>query len=681
METENEDIFEALKLFFEGSNEDDADNISIDECRSSMESSTGCYNIKSEQESQADFTCFDNLIGNFGAMPMANEMKSDQAPTFSTYIGKSGLVPFTNDANFEIGFQNESTSYNCTVGDFRAEEGNHDSCKKRQRMSDSHSEMSALALATQQCLDSLHLDSNSKEYKQQKRAIRNRLSAKLSRERKTSQIEDLQAVVIEKDREIMMLESEVRYLKIQLDAAGIFYISKVNINIDIKDDGSNHSCLYESLTTPEDSDDTESLSVSNLSEIGTESSESHSMGKRLYSLLSIVFMVSLTMFGGPSHGNDISSTMLSIPRTYVQPFDTQQFGFEHLKPHGRILHTETNEEDSFPVVVTSASQESSSLSLVKSFRNEIKVFSDRANKMIYTSSDHDMKNSQSASRSIVGPSQALWKYQDRALQLYPLLKRIDRLEDSFLYTIDDSKDFLRKNLRRRSGKVNPSSIFDKDKDKDKGRSPSGNLKANQDGISSASTNDKALVPAFPHYDGVDDSTTQMPVHIAGVSHVLMSQGKALLNPSLVFRQLEDTDHSRSHSHSPFAEKVDLKSSGGKMSTPVISVIDTTNIIHNLKSQSTSIQPVAIEPSDMGQSNLLMMLLPASSVRWGKSWSDSTERNVDWMLKTLNSTEQENDAFVNRKDSNHHDERTETVWLEIGCTVFRAQLVKNVTLSS
>ena len=88
-------------------------------------------------------------------------------------------------------------------------------------------------------------------------------------------------------------------------------------------------------------------------------------------------------------------------------------------------------------------------------------------------------------------------------------------------------------------------------------------------------------------------------------------------------------------------------------------------------------------SPSGDSNMLVMLLPASSVRWGKNWGDSSEGTMEAMLKGLNFTDTDStySSYNDNGNSNSNTENEEGMWVEIGCSVFRAHLVRNVTLSS
>ena len=112
-----------------------------------------------------------------------------------------------------------------------------------------------------------------------------------------------------------------------------------------------------------------------------------------------------------------------------------------------------------------------------------------------------------------------------------------------------------------------------------------------------------------------------------------------------------------------------------------------------------------------------MLLPASSIRWGKVWSDSSAGTMDNVLNGFNfsnSTARHHQHYPRRASSSssssssslsrneqHEDGDDDVVdgdiddvvddemeggggglddmWIEIGCSIFKAQLVRNVTL--
>jgi len=125
----------------------------------------------------------------------------------------------------------------------------------------------------------------------------------------------------------------------------------------------------------------------------------------------------------------------------------------------------------------------------------------------------------------------------------------------------------------------------------------------------------------------------------------------------------------------------VKTSSSSAKPAVVSVFDA------FKGRSSSVLPPIAMPgiaSDDEHSNVLVMLLPASAVRWGKSWEDSREHDMDWMFKSLNYTASSSSSAENFEDNatgSRTGAGTGDMWLEIGCSVFRAHLVKNVTFSA
>jgi hypothetical protein len=78
----------------------------------------------------------------------------------------------------------------------------------------------------------------------------------------------------------------------------------------------------------------------------------------------------------------------------------------------------------------------------------------------------------------------------------------------------------------------------------------------------------------------------------------------------------------------------------------------------------------------------MMLLPASMVQWGTAWDSSKSGNNDAFKNFMQDVKPDNHT----SSSDHAGEEDEdansaiaSLWVEIGCSVFKAQLVRNVTL--
>jgi hypothetical protein len=87
------------------------------------------------------------------------------------------------------------------------------------------------------------------------------------------------------------------------------------------------------------------------------------------------------------------------------------------------------------------------------------------------------------------------------------------------------------------------------------------------------------------------------------------------------------------------------------------------------------------PVESPDSNVLVMLLPASKVRWGKDWGRSSEGSMEAMLNGLNFTDYSNHDDKSRGEIPSDSAVQDDMWVEIGCSVFRAHLVRNVTLTS
>ena len=160
-----------------------------------------------------------------------------------------------------------------------------------------------------------------------------------------------------------------------------------------------------------------------------------------------------------------------------------------------------------------------------------------------------------------------------------------------------------------------------------------------------------------------------------VSRILLTQGRALLDPSLVMRPQGAKSNVVPTPKEDTVTDAFLKTlstwTGGRSSDepPVVRVGVNTMGSAPIDPQSSA-------------GNMLVMLLPASAVRWGKNWGDSSEGTMEAMLKGLNFTDSTYGPHGrNMGGDSGSKESDEGMWIEIGCSVFRAQLVRNVTLSS
>lgn len=147
------------------------------------------------------------------------------------------------------------------------------------------------------------------------------------------------------------------------------------------------------------------------------------------------------------------------------------------------------------------------------------------------------------------------------------------------------------------------------------------------------------------------------LHSAVTSRILMTAGKALLDPSLTIAQEPRVPASST------ARATSFSSALSAWQTPVY---DT----HSPPRKA----PVIVSTTDSQQ--VLMLLLPSSSVRWGKIWADSEGGTTETIMSMLNETSRDS-TYNGNGDSAGDDEYP--MWVEIGCSVFKAQLVRNVTI--
>jgi hypothetical protein len=144
------------------------------------------------------------------------------------------------------------------------------------------------------------------------------------------------------------------------------------------------------------------------------------------------------------------------------------------------------------------------------------------------------------------------------------------------------------------------------------------------------------------------------------SKVLITQGQALLHPALSIGMSSDNMKQTTKTASNMNTKSDTSVSTTALSPYYVGASSSPAAPHALLSISSS-DDAPQESND----NMLLMILPANQVRWGKSVSDSLS------METLLS----NNNFTSDGDTALADD----MWVEIGCAVFKAQLVKNVTL--
>jgi hypothetical protein len=167
--------------------------------------------------------------------------------------------------------------------------------------------------------------------------------------------------------------------------------------------------------------------------------------------------------------------------------------------------------------------------------------------------------------------------------------------------------------------------------------------------------------------------------LPSLSQVHVKSGKALLDPTLAVGILPIRQSDSYFGGNSEANSKRESSSDSKMSL-VSSTLSTINAYVNPSNSNrhdARFHPVS-EPSvalDVVKStgsqdpHMLMMLLPASAVRWGKSWNDGSI-STETLLNGFNQTDHDFDDDSDVKSQ---------LWIEIGCNVFRAKIVRNVTV--
>jgi hypothetical protein len=123
------------------------------------------------------------------------------------------------------------------------------------------------------------------------------------------------------------------------------------------------------------------------------------------------------------------------------------------------------------------------------------------------------------------------------------------------------------------------------------------------------------------------------------SHILVHSGKALLDPSMTIKSTRSAPAHAAHAR---------YSQGG---LPTIGAPDVHTASGGMH----------------GDPNILTMLVPTSSIRWGKSWSDSVAGTTEALLAGLNLAE---GATLNVG---------EEMYVELVCSISSASLVKNATM--
>ena len=587
-----------------------------------------------------------------------------------------------------------------------------------------------IAAATEENFKLLNLDPESKEGKRQRRRIRNRLSAQFHRERKKNYIAHMESLIKERDLKLQeiaviidTLTTENETLKMQVEKSltmGGRNDSVANFSHVSSGFGSNttHASLSDDVT-----DDSSSMGLSTApsspssaaftgaSSPRTSFSRSSSVAVRSgVSLLSVFFMLGITLFGPPNtqhdhlNGNNNQMTV-TTPTTMGKDasfFETPLQLLQLPQP-----------QDNEPSSLSSSSLSSSSLS--SALVHKRVILSTQQPQQQEEDQEH-----QKPPQIIISPlsskpslfintppafgatSGAMWKYQSHVADLYPSLARYQS-PDTFTTTSHDN-DFTegrngnnthnpkRRYLRSRSDQQSPSSVNITRISTVVNRrtiiSPQQKeMKDEEEKGESVETMSLVPVSALPSPSNTATTGALLatstlgessPSVVSSMSRVLLTSGRALLDPAMVIRTGSTTTASKSTSdmtsdhqtETALSTWIDRAVGGigiGARTT------NTGNTVNSPPVVSVGVASAGVA-GVTNSGNMLVMLLPASSVRWGKVWADSSEGTMEALLSGMNVDDKTTNSTTNENDQ-------EGMWVEIGCSVFKAQLVRNVSLSA
>jgi len=462
------------------------------------------------------------------------------------------------------------------------EDGNNGVDKKRKRLSKPvNPDADLIFLATEECIKSMSIDPNSKEGKKQRKLIRNRMSAQMHRERKKAYITYLENIIRHRESVISSMQNKLTYL------------TKENkILHKNKPASSNTSTNY---TTSSDADISDIVSISSgdtITQVDITASIDEPDKKKYrttVSFFSLIFMVAFTLFASPKSPAPFAdkyplvpsiSAMNSIETTYNIP----------------------NPTNNWPLIASPI--------VLSDTTDYTRVQGEMPSSILSLDLPEDKND-----RSIIRNTNAIWKFQDKVVQLFP--------------NANNTHDKLR--IKKRNLRNGYASNDDK----------------------------RALIPTYSHSD-MGSFHSHSSSSILSSSKVLITQGQALLHPALSIGM----SNRYMKQSAKTVDNNEVKSETSVSTTTALSPYygDATSSPAAPKAL-LSISSSEIPPGT--NDNMLLMLLPANQVRWGKSVSDSL--SMEALLSNSN--------FTLDGDAAPADD----MWVEIGCAIFKAQLVKNVTL--
>lgn len=552
------------------------------------------------------------------------QIKVEPGTSQSCFLGSTMTLtdnfirPFLDDDYFDDDFDDDDDD--CKNKD-----------KKRKRTRPPNPDAKLIAEATERNLKLLNLDPNSKEGKKQRRKIRNRMSAQMHRERKKAYIDTLEAMVRERNAKILELQEQLRTSKLENEClrGQINVLAPMNTNQPLNTIHSSKPMHLTSMDLPQPA--YQHSPTTTHSGVTSDNYDSDGSG-------------GATSISSSSGSNNGLGRFPSL-RTGLSLFSiVMMFGFTFLNPSMNIGSSKLTLDSSFMDVYSStgSSSDTSLLPLPSSAGEDLYTSDHRSYagngavgrvllSSTYSTNSIDnpinkpgpvfdtFKPSVTVPNAafLPSPSTALWKYQDRIVQLFPR-------------DLKDKQDMPPKvaqrnrNLRARSPKL----------------------------VSTA----RALVLS---HAGRPEKLAEAEEPVAtlmdsDVSHVVMTHGRALLDKSLITTNVPGTP-GRVFPGEKRSGTVLSSWTGRRSNWPTLAL------------QSTQFDS-AIAATSLVPAPLLVMLLPASVVRWGKTWGESGSFGpLDDLLK--------DEAAGKWGDQDD----VSALWVEIACTVVSAQIVRNVTL--
>lgn len=502
--------------------------------------------------------------------------------------------------------------------------------RKRPRQQDDE-DAKIIAAETERHLKKLNIDPDSKEGKAERRKIQNRMSAQMHRERKRAYIESLEDDVKSRDETIAKLMNHIKYLEDRLKKTNTPF---TDLNF-IADSAS-------SSNTTSESDSDESAGDNSSERLKSFSNRPKGpLGISIFSVLFLLSFGSYTLFNQPHNTFDQSSRSLDVVDKSTWQSSRILLSSEPFSDLSQI-----NDDDE--VAGSNAVFSSPLVSIDNIFIDKTipeKMFSP----MPIENNALKKKKSPVVASSLPVINSSLWTYDEQLLQFYPLVHNRSGENER---TRPASRTVVTPNSSLRGASSEP--ILER-------------------GLVTA-----AAASVLPYFEKAERpinigtptfiNPNRLTNDIDFASKIVMTSGKALLDPSLLSVPAVQNEHNN------FGYEVPVHNSKNSRGVHADRALIVPQTISHDKDTTINSSPVPTTAF----SQQFLMLLPLSSVQWGTSWdSSSTTNPLQQLLQSL----KQNSNFEMGDENFDHENGVgnESLWIEIGCNIVRAQLVRNVTM--